>query len=95
MTNQEPVLTEHADGTREWRLNDQLHRTDGPAYEWADGSRSWWINGQLHRIDGPAMEWADGSRQWLVDDQHLSFGQWLDAVATTPEERMALCLRWG
>ncbi len=28
----------------EWRLNGQLHRTDGPAIEWADGNKRWYLN---------------------------------------------------
>lgn len=55
------------DGAREWYLNGELHRTDGPATEWLDGSRSWWLNGKLHRTDGPAIEWADGSRLWYLN----------------------------
>ncbi len=62
-------------------------------YEYRDGSE-WCINGQLHRMDGPAVEYADGSREWWVNDQPLSFNQWLDAVARTLEERMDLTLRW-
>jgi hypothetical protein len=31
---------------KEWWLNDQLHREDGPAIEWADGTKSWWLNGE-------------------------------------------------
>ena len=42
---QESKCIEHADGTREWWLNEKLHRTDGPAVEHADGSRMWWLNG--------------------------------------------------
>lgn len=31
-------------GTKEWWINGQLHREDGPAIEYPDGSREWWIN---------------------------------------------------
>ena len=34
------------DGSQEWWLCDQLHRTDGPAVMRADGSQAWWVNGQ-------------------------------------------------
>jgi len=30
----------------EWYLNNQLHRTDGPAIERADGTRLWYLNDQ-------------------------------------------------
>lgn len=54
------------DGRKDWFLNDQRHREDGPAIEWADG-KEWWINGQRHREDGPAIEWADGSKYWWLN----------------------------
>ena len=63
-------IAEYPDGTKQWFLNGQFHRVDGPAYERADGSKSWWLNGQMHREDGPAWEWADGSKSW-----HLN-GHW-------------------
>ncbi len=47
-----------------WRLNDKLHREDGPAYIFPSGTRSWWINGRRHRTDGPAVEAASGVREW-------------------------------
>jgi hypothetical protein len=52
---------------RVWRVDGQLHRTDGPAVEQADGSREWYVNGLLHRTDGPAAEWADGTRKWYLN----------------------------
>ena len=68
-------MIEHADGTREWYLNDRLHRTDGPAVEYTDGpaggytdgSRRWYLNGKLHRTDGPAAEYANGDRIWFLN----------------------------
>ena len=58
-----------ADGSKQWYLNDQLHRADGPAVEWADGTKQWWLNGQRHRADGPAIEWANGTKQWWLNGQ--------------------------
>jgi len=57
---------------REWRLNGNLHREDGPAVEYADGTREWWVNGKLHREDGPAIEWADGDQEWWVNGEPVS-----------------------
>jgi len=34
------------DGTQEWYLNGQLHRTDGPAWIGTDGSQHWYLRGQ-------------------------------------------------
>lgn len=48
----------------EWKLNGELHRTDGPAL--IDGCRKiWYQNGQLHRLDGPA-----------IVDHHPSLNEW-------------------
>src|SRR5271165_3006703 len=57
----------HDNGTREWRLNDHLHRTDGPAVEYANGDKAWYLNGKLHRIDGPACEQANGTKSWYLN----------------------------
>jgi len=54
---------------KEWYLNDQRHREDGPAVEYADGSKVWYINGKLHRDDGPAVEYADGYKAWYLNDE--------------------------
>jgi hypothetical protein len=47
----------------------QLHRLDGPAYEWPDGTKAWYVKGQPHRLDGPAYEWPDGTKAWCVKGQ--------------------------
>lgn len=52
-------LVEGDDGTKQWHLNGQLHRMDGPAIEMPDGSRGWFQNGLAHRTDGPALEYPD------------------------------------
>ena len=46
-------------GTREWCLDGQIHREDGPAIEWADGGRSWFLNGKRvteEEVMNPAKE---------------------------------------
>jgi hypothetical protein len=63
MTNK-PTMTTDEYGTKEWRQNGRLHRTDGPAIEYANGTKLWHQNGLLHRTDGPAVEWADGHKEW-------------------------------
>ena len=55
------------DGTKHWRLNDELHREDGPAVEFADGTKYWCLNGKYHREDGPAIEYPDGSKSWCLN----------------------------
>ncbi|MDP2696092.1 MAG: hypothetical protein Q8O87_02455 [bacterium] len=53
----------------EWRLNEMLHRDDGPAIETDSGDKYWYKNGMLHRKDGPAIEHADGSKWWYKNDK--------------------------
>ena len=64
-----------SDGTKEWILNRERHRKDGPAIEYPDGSKFWYLNGQRHREDGPAIELADGSKSWWLNGkQHRKNG---------------------
>ena len=71
-----------------WRLNDKLHRTDGPAriYYRPDGTvdyEQWWLHSQLHRADGPAytIYWADGTVRYET--------WWMHGQLLTPEQRAA------
>ena len=75
----QPTLTKYSDGTKEWRLNDSLHREDGPAIEYANGSKAWWLNDRLHRKDGPAIEYADGSKEWWLNGKEIT-GSELDIL---------------
>ena len=56
-------------GGKDWYLNGNRHREDGPAVEYADGSKFWFINGKLHREDGPACEYADGIKRWYLNNK--------------------------
>ena len=40
----EPILKEFPNGDKEWTLNGEFHRLDGPAVERYDGSKSWFLN---------------------------------------------------
>ena len=70
------------DGTKEWRLNGERHRTDGPAIERLDGTKKWYLNGERHRTDGPAIEWPDGEKEWYLNGElHRTDGpavEWSD-----------------
>jgi len=56
------------DGTKEWYLNDELHREDGPAVvEYSDGTKVWYLNGKRHREDGPAVERSGGTKEWWLN----------------------------
>ena len=52
--------------TKEWWVNGQFHRVDGPAREREDGHKEWFVNGKLHRTDGPAVEYVGGDKEWWV-----------------------------
>ena len=71
----QPEMKVLPDGSKEWRLNGILHRTDGPAFEGADGTKSWWLNDKRHRSDGPAIERADGSEEWFLSGNEVSWQQ--------------------
>ena len=85
-------------GNRDWFMNGQLHREDGPAIEWASGFQSWYRNGKRHREDGPAIEWSSGSKAWCLNGKlHREDGPaiewssgskewWLNDVNYTEEE---------
>ena len=57
----------HVTGTKEWYLNGDLHREDGPAIEGTYGTKHWYLNGKRHREDGPAVEYADGDKSWYLN----------------------------
>ena len=67
--SEQPKMKVYTNGSKGWRLNGKLHRTDGPAVEWTDGSKEWRLNGKLHRTDGPAVERADGSKIWCLNGE--------------------------
>jgi hypothetical protein len=66
-----PTMTE-TDGYKEWHLNGELHREDGPALECPDGTNEWYINGELHREDGPAFVGSRGDNIWFLNGERLS-----------------------
>ena len=58
----QPKMTLHADGTKEWLLNNKHHRIDGPAIEWPNGDKLW-------LFDGRVVKWRDLFRQ--VNDPEI------------------------
>jgi hypothetical protein len=66
-----PECRIRSDGSKEWYLNGQLHREDGPAVEWPDGEKHWYLNGQHHRTDGPAVEYPNGSKRWYLNGRFI------------------------
>ena len=74
------------DGTKEWFLNGELHRVDGPAFEYTSGTKEWFINGQRHRVDGPAIEYSVGTKEWYLNGQrHRVDGPAIECADGTKE----------
>jgi len=67
MTNPNPIptLTTSPNGSKLWYLNGNLHREDGPAFEY-NGTKAWYLKGLLHRKDGPAVE-HNGTKAWYLN----------------------------
>jgi len=55
----------------EYRLNDKLHRIDGPAIEYNDGDKEYYLDHKLHRLDGPAVDYSD-RKEWWIHGEHYS-----------------------
>ena len=72
MSYKEYTVKVWVNGSKEWYLNGNLHREDGPAREYPDGNKYWHLNGHLHREDGPAVEWANGTKLWYLNDQEYT-----------------------
>lgn len=64
-----PECKEYPDGSKEWHLNNKLHREDGPAIEYSNGIKEWWVDGEFHREDGPAVEYSNGSKLWWLNGE--------------------------
>ena len=57
-------VTEYAFGDIGWRMDDDFHREDGPAYEYASGSKEWFLNGRLVYSDE-----QDNTSIWKITDK--------------------------
>ena len=55
--------------TKWYNESNELHRENGPAFEWANGRKEYYINGELHREDGPAIEYASGSKFYCINGE--------------------------
>ena len=89
-----PVINEYGDTC--WYDSDgELHRDDGPAVIYANGDKWWLQYSKLHRDDGPAWEYADGTNRWWLNDNLLSFDEWLDQVDISDEDKVMMKLIYG
>jgi hypothetical protein len=86
----------YKNGTKEWyNSNGRLHRNDGPAVVHVDGGKSWYQHGKVHRADGPAYEDEDGYKTWWLNDNPLTFDEWLDKVKMSDEDKVMMKLQYG
>jgi hypothetical protein len=91
-----PKVVEHANGNKFWWLNNQLHRTDGPAIEWANGNMSWYVDGKCHRIDGPALVRANDNSKWYLYNKLYELDDWLiKNDALSEEDKVIMKLTYG
>jgi hypothetical protein len=68
----------------EWRLNDQTHRTDGPAVIWSDESQYWYLNSWRHRTDGPAAICGVSAKKgWWLNGKNFTEAEWRNQVAAS------------
>ena len=64
----------------EWRKNDNLDRTNGPAYIMRDARtgtvtfEQWFKDGKLHRTDGPVAIERDSATGVVIDEQWRKHG---------------------
>jgi len=68
-SDDENIIVQHSDGSKDWYENGKKHRLDGPAHEGANGTKTWFKHGQLHREDGPAIERYDGYKAWYKNNK--------------------------
>ena len=55
-------------GSKIWEdEEEQIHREDGPAFEYSSGRRIWYKNGFLHREDGPAIIYEDRTHLYFLN----------------------------
>ena len=47
-----------------YKLDNNYHRSDGPAVIYNDGDETWYFNGQYHRLDGPAIIRKNYCNHW-------------------------------
>ena len=58
-------IVEWPDGAKQWYLNGQYHRIDGPAIEREDGTKYWYLNGKNYSF----IEWFEIVKDKLSKEQ--------------------------
>jgi hypothetical protein len=72
-------------GAKEWYLNNQRHREDGPAVVGADGTKYWFRYNKKHNQHGPAVEYPDGTKFWFLNGKRLTEEEHKKATESTVE----------
>lgn len=80
-----------------WVLNNEHHRTDGPAFINLRGVETWSAFGIVHRIGGPAVYHPGmlGAQWWVYG---VALGSWEEYQAVTncsDTDLAVLILKWG
>lgn len=84
----------YRNGPKQWWLNGNLHREDGPAVEYADGTKMWYLYGERHREDGPAVEYYDkgkyasGALWWYLNGIRMTEEEHKEAMNSVEEMTM-------
>lgn len=92
---------EYSNGSKEWWVNDKLHRIGKPAIESPLGAKYWYFNGKLHRENGPAIEYGP-HKEWykhdkrhrldgpaletMNDKENIIYEWWIEGIQYTEEE---------
>lgn len=53
---------------KSYKLNDEIHRANGPARLWEDGGWDWSLNGYWHRYYGPTKNW---DQSWWIHGRKI------------------------
>ncbi len=64
-----PFMSLLEDGSREWYVEDKLHRLNGTAIIFADGSQEWYVSGRC--VSGEV-------KQWLIEQNLPDWPDWTD-----------------
>jgi len=84
--NNQPIKTQTAEGLTEYRLNGELHREDGPAYDNGQWKKEWYLHGKLHREGGPALCTRIGNWWYYNGELHCETGPAVDCANTNGDK---------
>ena len=71
----QPKIKVLTDGSKEWWLNGERHRSDGPAVEMANGRKEWYLNDKQ-------VSWREVYRQANDPEIELRILSYVDELLT-------------